>query len=201
VTRLCALYGVARAGYYAWRRRGPSARKRQDGTLLEQIQAIFTRSRDTYGSPRIHHALATAGVRVSVRRVARLMRAAGLRARARKIYRRLPGLHGFFTSIPNRQLDRLTTTPGPGVGRGHHLSESGGGLAVPRSPDGSALTPHHRLEPRGDQRCSPHAGRPPPRRPQPAATVRRHLPQRSRRRVRPPMPSAIGWRRSASSRA
>ena len=111
MTRLCALYGVARAGYYAWRRRGPSARKRQDGTLLEQIQAIFTRSRDTYGSPRIHHALATAGVRVSVRRVARLMRAAGLRARARKIYRRLPGLHGFFTSIPNRQLDRLTTAP------------------------------------------------------------------------------------------
>jgi transposase InsO family protein len=43
--------------------------------------------------------------------VARLMREAGLRARAAKLYRRIPGLHGFFASIPNRQLDRLTTAP------------------------------------------------------------------------------------------
>src|SRR5881628_1228074 len=51
------------------------------------------------------------GLRVSRRRVGRLMREAGLRARAAKLYRRIPGLHGFFTSIPNRQLDRLATGP------------------------------------------------------------------------------------------
>ena len=39
------------------------------------------------------------------------MREAGLRARAVTLYRRIPGLHGFFTSIPNRQLDRLATGP------------------------------------------------------------------------------------------
>jgi transposase InsO family protein len=39
------------------------------------------------------------------------MREAGLRARAAKLYRRIPGLRGFFTSIPNRQLDRLATAP------------------------------------------------------------------------------------------
>jgi transposase InsO family protein len=39
------------------------------------------------------------------------MREAGLRARAVKLYRRIPGLHRFFTSIPNRQLDRLATGP------------------------------------------------------------------------------------------
>jgi transposase InsO family protein len=39
------------------------------------------------------------------------MREAGLRARAAKLYRRIPGLHGFFTSIPNRQLERLATAP------------------------------------------------------------------------------------------
>ena len=39
------------------------------------------------------------------------MREAGLRARAVKLYRRIPGLHEFFTSIPNRQLDRLATGP------------------------------------------------------------------------------------------
>ena len=48
---------------------------------------------------------------MSRRRVARLMREAGLRARAAKLYRRIPGLHGFFLSIPNRQLDHLATGP------------------------------------------------------------------------------------------
>ena len=51
ITRMCMLYGVTRAGYYAWRRRGESARRRQDQGLLVQIQALFDRSRGTYGSP------------------------------------------------------------------------------------------------------------------------------------------------------
>jgi putative transposase len=108
---MCALYGVTRAGYYAWRGRGESARRGQDRGLLSKIHAVFERSRGTYGSPRIQRALVTAGERVSRRRVERLMREAGLRARAVKLYRRIPGLHGFFTSIPNRQLDRLATAP------------------------------------------------------------------------------------------
>ncbi len=79
--------------------------------MLATIRDLFGRSRGTYGSPRIHRALIAAGVRVSRRRVERLMREAGLRARAAKLYRRIPGLHGFFTSIPNRQLDCLATAP------------------------------------------------------------------------------------------
>ena len=108
---MCALYHVTRSGYYAGQRRRESARRRQDRRLLASIRGIFERSRDTYGSPRIHRALVASGVRVSRRRVARLMREAGLRARAAKLYRRIPGLHGFFTSIPNRQLDRLAAAP------------------------------------------------------------------------------------------
>lgn len=108
---MCALYQVTRSGYYAWRRRGESARRRQDRILFDAIREVFDRSRRTYGSPRVHRALRGAGIRVSRRRVGRLMREAGLRARAAKLYRRIPGLHGFFTSIPNRQLDRLATTP------------------------------------------------------------------------------------------
>ena len=108
---MCALYGVTRAGYYARQRRGPSGRRQTDQRLLVRIQALFDRSRGTYGSPRIQRALRAAGVRVSRRRVARLMRSAGRRARAVKLYRRVPGLHGFFTSIPNRQLDRVATAP------------------------------------------------------------------------------------------
>jgi len=108
---MCALYGVSRVGYYAWRHRGERARRRRDRSLLGTIRGRFEQSRGTYGSPRIHQALITAGERVSRRRVERLMREAGLRARAVKLYRRMPGLHGFFTSIPNRQLDRLITGP------------------------------------------------------------------------------------------
>jgi putative transposase len=111
VRRICALYGVTRVGYYAWRARGESARREQDRTLLRTIRAMFDRSRGTYGSPRIHQALRAAGTRVSRRRVERLMREAGLRARAAKLYRAIPGLHAFFTSIPNRQLERLATGP------------------------------------------------------------------------------------------
>src|SRR5262249_51882701 len=58
VRRACAVYGVTRAGYYAWRRRGDSARRQDDRTLLGHIQGVFERSRGTCGSPRIHRALA-----------------------------------------------------------------------------------------------------------------------------------------------
>ncbi len=109
--RICALYGVTRVGYYAWQRRGESARRGQERGLLSQIRTLFETGRGTYGSPRVHQALRAAGTRVSRRRVARLMREAGLRARAVRLYRRIPGLHGFFTSIPNRQLDHLATGP------------------------------------------------------------------------------------------
>ena len=102
---------MTRSGYYAWRRRGDSSRRQQDRRLLGTIRELFEQSRGTYGSPRIHRALFAVGVRLSRRRVERLMREAGLRARAAKLYRRIPGLHGFFTSIPNRQLARLATAP------------------------------------------------------------------------------------------
>ena len=72
--RMCARYGVQQSGYYAWRGRVESARRQQNRVLLDKIHPIFARSRGTYGRPRVHHALTSAGVRVSRRRVARLMR-------------------------------------------------------------------------------------------------------------------------------
>ncbi len=76
---LCRLVGVSRAGYYAWGRRSPSQRAQADGTLTEAMRAIHARSRQSYGSPRIHAALCTDATRVRRTRVARLLRAAGLR--------------------------------------------------------------------------------------------------------------------------
>ena len=106
---LCARYGVSRAAFYAWRRRGASDRALRDQALLRRIELIFRASDGTYGSPRIHAALREAGERVSEKRVARLMKERGLIARAGYIYRRAQGVRHFFAQIPNRVLDRQIT--------------------------------------------------------------------------------------------
>ncbi len=84
VTLLCRVLGVARAGYYAWARRGVSARARADQELTVQIARVHEESRRTYGAPRVRAALQARGVRCGSRRVARLMRAAGLVGRRRR---------------------------------------------------------------------------------------------------------------------
>jgi putative transposase len=75
---LCRLLGVSRSGYYAWRQRPASARARQDEGLGRWIRAIHEQSRGTYGTPRIWAELRQAGVACSRKRVARLLRLAGL---------------------------------------------------------------------------------------------------------------------------
>ena len=79
VSRLCRVLGVSRAGYYAWTTRGPSVTVRKDAALTELIRQVHQRSRGTYGAPRIHAELRLDhGIAVGRKRVARLMRAAGL---------------------------------------------------------------------------------------------------------------------------
>jgi len=75
---MCRVLEVSPAGFYAWQRRRPSPRQRQDTQLRVQIAAFHRQSRQRYGSPRILRDLREAGLRVSRRRVARLMREAGL---------------------------------------------------------------------------------------------------------------------------
>lgn len=79
VSLLCRAVGVSKSGYYAWRERPLSKRGRQDAALAEKIREIHERSRRTYGYPRVHAELRALGVRCGRRRVARLMRKAGLR--------------------------------------------------------------------------------------------------------------------------
>ena len=81
---LCRVLGLARSGDYAWRVRSHSAREERDQQLTSQIQTLFTDSRRTYGSPRIHAELQAQGIRCARKRVARLMRHAQLQARPRR---------------------------------------------------------------------------------------------------------------------
>jgi putative transposase len=69
----------AAAWFYASRSRPRSHRTAEDSSLLDRIRAVHTRSRGTYGAPRIHAELAEEGRRVGRKRIARLMRAVGLR--------------------------------------------------------------------------------------------------------------------------
>jgi len=78
IAALCRVFGVSRAGSYAWRGRAPSARARADGELTRRIRQIHATSRGTSGSPRGHAELRAGGVRCGRNRVARLVRRADL---------------------------------------------------------------------------------------------------------------------------
>ena len=88
VIALCRALEISRAGYYAWAEGRPCNRVRQDEILTKRIMAVHQASRGTYGSPRVHAELTAEGVRVSRKRIARLMRAHGLCGRKRP--RRVP---------------------------------------------------------------------------------------------------------------
>jgi putative transposase len=78
ISRMCKALKVSKSGFYDWRDRTPSARAQADALLSEKIARIHRDSRGTYGAPRIHFELRTLGVRCARKRVARLMREAGL---------------------------------------------------------------------------------------------------------------------------
>ncbi len=84
VATQCRVLGVSPSGYYGWVDRAPSARRVVDEALLEPIRAIHSRSRDTYGAPRIHAELLDEGWRIGRKRVARLMREVGLEGGSRR---------------------------------------------------------------------------------------------------------------------
>jgi putative transposase len=97
VRTMCRVLGVSPSGYYVWRGRGVSHRTRTDRMLVERIRAIHQASRGTYGAPRVHAELKLGqGVRCARKRVARLMRQAGLTG----VHRRR--LHG----APRRRPER-----------------------------------------------------------------------------------------------
>jgi putative transposase len=101
--------------YYGWvaQHRDPSKRRRDDRALLERIRAVHARSRGTYGAPRIHAQLRRDGVRVSRKRVERLMRAHGLQgAFLRKRWRGSTRQHPTATPAPDL-VNRDFTAPAP----------------------------------------------------------------------------------------
>lgn len=111
VALMCATLDVSRAGYYAWRRRPPSARAVANAALRQAIEAAYETGRGTYGYRRVHAAV-TRHTPCSRNRVARQMRQIGLRARRNRRYKTTTRANPDRPVVSNR-LNREFVAPAP----------------------------------------------------------------------------------------
>jgi len=115
VKTLCKMLEVSTSGYYASRKRGPSKRSRENEALLVRVKAIHAKSRGTYGSPRIREEIVASDALkkpVSRKRIARLMREAGIEGRCPKRFRRTTNSEHEHPIAENR-LERDFTASAP----------------------------------------------------------------------------------------
>lgn len=97
IATMCRVLDVSTSGYYAWTKRPPSQRTIADIHLGDRLEALFGLSLKTYGRPRLQADLREEGIRVSDKRVARLMRQRGLRGACRRAFVR--------TTIRDKEAD------------------------------------------------------------------------------------------------
>lgn len=107
---LCAAFGVSPSGFHRFQTAKPSPRAAEDAQLADLLCELHQQSRKTYGRPRLHMALRHRGRRLSPKRVARLMRARGLRGVQRgRFHPQTTDSRHDHGIAPNRR-------PGPGAG-------------------------------------------------------------------------------------
>ncbi|MBU0702761.1 MAG: IS3 family transposase [Chloroflexi bacterium] len=112
VNRMCEVLKVSRSGYYAWHTRPPCEREMANQELLEQIKIIHRDNDETYGSPRIYHALLALGRKCSENRVARLMRRNDIRAKHKRRFKATTKRNKAHAVAPNL-LERDFTAEQP----------------------------------------------------------------------------------------
>ena len=112
VAKACHLLEVSRSAYYEWSGGTPSARELSDAELADKVVDIFTKSRRTYGAPRITTTLAEGGIRVGRKRVARLMVLRGLAGRAKRRFKKTTIADPMAESSA---IDLIGRVFGPGV--------------------------------------------------------------------------------------
>jgi putative transposase len=112
VSRMCNVLSVSVSGYHAWKQRALSVRRRHDLVLSARVQMAFRLSHETYGSPRMVHELREQGFAVGRRRIARLMRESGLKARQKRRFARTTDSAHAFPIAPNL-IAQCFETDGP----------------------------------------------------------------------------------------
>jgi putative transposase len=108
----CRVLGVSTSGYYAWKERPTSLRTRRDAELGTRIRVAHGASFGRYGSPRVHAELRASGEKVGRKRVARIMKEAGLAGRMRRRFRKTTDSNHSFPIAPN-VLERDFCTAAP----------------------------------------------------------------------------------------
>jgi putative transposase len=113
IATMARVLGVSETGYHAWRHRSPSTHALADAALLKRVRTVHASSRETYGSPRVHAELRAGGERHGRKRIARLMREAGLVGTSRR-------RNGPITTRRDKEarpapdlVDRRFSAPGP----------------------------------------------------------------------------------------
>jgi putative transposase len=101
VRLMCDVLGVSPSAYYEWERERESEHAKRDAELVALVRQLFVDFRGRYGAPRIHDALSRQGINVSRKRVARLMREAGLRAKSRRKYKATTDSNHSLPVAPN----------------------------------------------------------------------------------------------------
>jgi transposase InsO family protein len=101
ISLMCEVLKVSRSGYYAWLRHPESTGKQGDKVLLQEIHAIYQESHSTYGSPRIYRELKRRGRNHGRKRIARLMRKDGLRAKTKRKFKMTTDSKHTFPVAPN----------------------------------------------------------------------------------------------------
>ena len=86
VTPMCRVLQVSRSGFYAWQRRGTSARTQANQTLIDRMRVLHQQTREAYGARKMWQLLKREGLVCGRHRVARLRRLAGIVALRRRRY-------------------------------------------------------------------------------------------------------------------
>jgi transposase InsO family protein len=110
IKRMCEVLKLSRSGYYAWKNRQPSIRRKESEELLSRIRVIHEQSRRLYGSPRIRAELIEQGFRCGKNRVARIMKDHTVRAEVKKRrFRRTTNSNHSYALAANLLLDKHQT--------------------------------------------------------------------------------------------
>ena len=112
IVAMCKHLNVSKAGYYAWRQRKQSKRRKDNVALLKSIERVHKKSRSSYGQPRIRVELRGEGIIASRKRIARIMRCAGIKGKKRQRSKASSVSPGVLPAAPN-VLNREFTVSEP----------------------------------------------------------------------------------------
>ena len=87
VNEMARVLGIARSGYYRWQANPPDPRRVRDDRRLAILRSVHLENHRSYGTRKLHRAMAARGEPISMRQVRRLMDMGDIRCETRKAYR------------------------------------------------------------------------------------------------------------------